>query len=106
MGQAVMILTTVPSQEEAESLSQKLLERELVACVQIISGVESHYRWKGQVEKSMECLLLCKTLHSLQTETMEAIRGEHSYEVPEILAFASTDGLPAYLDWMRNSVRL
>lgn len=102
--QAIVILTTVSNSQEAELIANELLERHLVACVQILPAMESHYRWEGKREKSTEILLICKTLSELQQQAMDAIRNIHSYQVPEIIAIPTVGVHPPYLDWLSESV--
>lgn len=99
--QATLIMTTVDSEQLAGTLAADLIERRLAACVQQIS-IASRYRWGGQVQCDDEVLLLVKTSAAAADAAMRAIRENHSYDVPEIIALPITDGLPAYLDWLAN----
>lgn len=90
--------------EEAEKIARALVERRLAACVNIISGVQSLYRWQGNVETAVECLMLVKTSRSRFDAIRDSIRQLHSYEVPEILAIPVTNGSQAYIDWIAESV--
>jgi len=106
MIQAVIIQTTLPASADADALARQLLDAHLVACVQIMSPMRSLYRWNGTIESASECLLVCKTEAHRVREVRAAIQKQHPYQVPEILEFAATGGLPAYLEWIRESVAL
>jgi periplasmic divalent cation tolerance protein len=100
-----LVLSTAGSQEEARRIAHALVERQLAACVNIVPGVESVYRWKGNVESTPEWLLLIKTTAATFLRLREALQELHSYEVPECVALAVEDGSPAYLEWLGESVK-
>ena len=100
-----LILTTAGSDEQAETLARGLVERRLCACVNIVDGVCSVFRWKGEVTREAEKLLLIKTSAGLVEEVRTAIRELHSYETPEIISLAIDDGDPDYLAWLAESVK-
>src|SRR5215469_11151141 len=83
MTNARIVLTTAGSADEARKLAQALVERRLAACVNIVSQIESVYRWQGKVASAAEWLLLIKTTASAFDDLCVAIRALHSYEVPE-----------------------
>jgi len=94
-----IVLVTAPSLEEARSLAQRLLENHLAACVNLVPGVESHYRWLGKMEKSAEVMLVIKS-SAEQFETLAGfVRKHHSYECPEIIAVVPHEISPAYRSW-------
>jgi periplasmic divalent cation tolerance protein len=99
-----MALSTVAGAEDAERIARALVDRGLAACVNVLPGVVSVYRWKGEVARDEERLLVIKTLG----ERFEALRGAlvemHPYEVPELIAFRIEDGHPPYLGWLGESV--
>jgi periplasmic divalent cation tolerance protein len=99
-----VVLTTAGSQEEARRIAHALVERKLAACVNIVPGVESVYRWQGKVESSPEWLLLIKTTSAAFPGVRDGLRDLHSYELPECLLLAVADGDPAYLQWLGESV--
>ena len=101
MSEFIQVTTTAPSREEADRIAQTLVERRLAACVQIAGPVESHYRWKGALERSTEWLCLIKTRRANYAAVEAAIRANHSYEVPEIIACPIETGSASYLDWLR-----
>jgi periplasmic divalent cation tolerance protein len=100
-----VVLTTCGSIEEARKVAHELVERKLAACANIIPGVESIYRWKDKVETSTEYLLVIKTTASAFTSLRDLLGELHSYEIPECVEIAITDGSAPYLKWMEESVR-
>ncbi len=95
-----VVLVTVGDSEEALTIARTLVEEKLVACVQIIPGIRSIYRWKGEVCDEKEKLLLMKTRSALFPALQDRIRQLHSYELPEIVSFPIAAGLPDYLNWV------
>ena len=104
MAQALEVHVTVPDLEAAESLAQALVNEELAACVNIVPGVRSVYRYEGVLHDEEELLCLIKTHPAVFERLQERIAELHPYDVPEILAFAAHDGSRAYLDWLHASV--
>ncbi len=99
-----VVLTTCGSLEEARKIAHALVERKLAACVNIIPGIESIYRWKEAVETANEYLLIVKTTAQAFASLRAALGELHSYEVPECIEIAITDGSAAYLKWIEDSV--
>ena len=99
-----VVLTTCGSIEEARKIAHELVERKLAACANIIPRIESIYRWKDKIETSTEYLLVIKTTANAFTSLRDALGELHSYEVPECVAIAVTDGSAAYLKWMEESM--
>ena len=99
-----IVLTTAGSAEEAQKIARHIVEHRLAACVNIISKIESVYRWQGKVESSAEWLLLIKTTVDKFPHVRTAIRELHSYDLPECIAIAVEDGSKEYLDWIADSV--
>ncbi len=100
----ILVLTTAGSDEQAEQLARALVERRLAACVNMVGGVCSVYRWEGQIEREEEKLLIIKTAARLFDRVRETIRELHSYDVPEILAVPIDDGDPDYVAWLRGQL--
>lgn len=96
--EAFVVLCTFPDLEEARQIGAVLVERQVAACVNLLRGVESIYRWEGRVERAGEVLALIKTVRYPEVEA--ALRELHPYELPEILAIPVATGLPAYLAWL------
>jgi periplasmic divalent cation tolerance protein len=99
-----IVLTTAASEEEARKIGRHLVEQGLAACVNIIPGVESIYRWKGKIESAQEWLLIVKTTAERFPAVRDAIRELHSYDLPECIAFSVEDGSLPYLKWLEESV--
>jgi periplasmic divalent cation tolerance protein len=101
----IVILSTVGNVEEASRIAEHLVSNHLVACVNIIRGIQSVYWWKDQVQRDEECLMLIKTEHSKFAEVEQAIRSLHSYEVPEVISLPLENGSTKYLQWIENSLK-
>ncbi len=94
-----LILTTLPSRQEAAELAELLVSERLAACVQLL-GIESFYRWEDKVRNEPETLLLVKTRTALFDQATARIKALHRYEVPEIVAMPFTAGSQSYFQWM------
>jgi periplasmic divalent cation tolerance protein len=97
----LVIFCTVPDATTGEHIARYLVEYRLAACVNVIPGVTSVYRWQGQVETGTEALLKIKAKAGSYQQIETAIRSQHPYELPEIIAVPVSDGLTEYLDWVR-----
>ena len=104
MPEPVIVLITASSQEEAERIATALVEEMLAACVNVIPGVASIYRWEGKVERAEEWLLVAKSRSDVMGELVQRVQMLHSYEVPEILALPLAGGGEAYLRWLDGAV--
>ena len=100
-----IVLSTTGSVEEARKIAHHLVENKLAACVNVVSRIESVYRWQGKLESSEEWLLLIKTSAGRFTEVRDAIRRLHSYDLPECVAISVEDGSAEYLEWIGNSLK-
>ena len=98
----LVVLTTVGSAGEGESLARSIVENKLAACVQILPQMTSVYFWEGKVQSEPEHLLLIKTLEEKFDELSAFIRERHSYKVPEIVAIPAEKVSDDYLRWMRD----
>lgn len=87
----------------AERIASALVERGIAACVNLVPGLTSIYRWQGAVERSDEVLLLIKTTSAQMPALEAAIGALHPYELPELIAVEAAAGAPRYLDWVRAS---
>jgi periplasmic divalent cation tolerance protein len=105
MTDARIVLTTVSSPQEAEKIARALVERRLAACVNIVSQIQSVYRWKDKVEQETEWLLIIKTRISAFESVREAIKELHSYELPECIMLEVSSGSEAYLNWIEENTR-
>lgn len=103
---AVTVLTTVASTEEAEALVRALLDRRLVACGTLVPGARSLYRWEGRIADEQEVLVILKT-RSARLELLQAAFAElHPYKVPELLALPVVAGAEKYLGWIAGETTL
>jgi len=99
-----IVLTTAGSEEEARKIARHLVERQLAACVNIVSQVTSVYRWQGKVEEAREWLLVVKTTAAAFARVRDAIAELHSYDLPECISLNIEDGASGYLQWIGESV--
>lgn len=100
----MVALSTVGSAEEADQLARALVERRLAACVNVVPGVVSHYRWQGELQRDEERLLVIKTRAERIEALRDALRELHPYELPELVAFEISAGSPEYLKWLDEGV--
>jgi periplasmic divalent cation tolerance protein len=98
------VFVTAANRQEAENISQKLLNDKLIACANIIENITSFFHWKGQIDCGQECLVIMKSSKNLFAELVKRVKELHSYEVPEILALPVVDGSEAYLSWMNEAL--
>jgi len=99
-----LVLTTAESMYQARRIADALIERKLAACVNIVPGVQSIYRWKGKAEEAEEWLMWIKTTAAAFKRVCETIKELHSYELPECMCLVVEDGSPEYLKWIEESV--
>jgi periplasmic divalent cation tolerance protein len=97
-------LVTAPDAGSAETMARTLVEEGLAACVNVIPGLVSVYRWKGEVQRDEEALMILKTTESRVAALRERVVQLHPYEVPEVLVLSVVDGHEAYLGWVREAV--
>jgi periplasmic divalent cation tolerance protein len=100
----VIALSTVGDAKAAERIARALVERRLAACVNVVPGVVSLYRWQGAVAKDAELLLVIKTRREKLRALREALVSLHPYELPELLTLAVGGGHPPYLAWLDQAV--
>ncbi len=104
-GRFVQVMVSVPSTAVAARISEALLDGELCACAQTLGPITSRYRWKGELERSREWLLVLKTRTALLKKLETAVLELHPYDVPEILAVPVSAGHGPYLRWLEESTR-
>lgn len=102
---AITVMITASNREEAARLAEMIVGARLAACVQILPEIESIYRWKGEVRRDPEVLLLAKTTQARFSLLEREVRALHSYEVPEIIALPITGGYAPYLEWLTSTVK-
>ena len=99
-----VVLSTIPP-EAAESLASELVQQRLAACVNIVAGVTSVYRWKGEIQRDAESLLIIKTSNERLPELMSRLPDMHPYDVPEIVALDPTSVHAPYAQWLDVETR-
>lgn len=100
---ATAVVTTVGTEEQANLIARELIARRQAACVNIVPGVRSIYRWQGKIANDTEYLLIAKTRESEFEAVAATIRELHSYDVPEILSWDVARGDPDFLAWILSS---
>src|SRR5690606_31679785 len=103
MTDAIVILVTAGSDEEAKRIGAALVERRLAACVNLVGPIRSIYRWDGEVRDDPEVLLVVKTTRERFAAVEQAVREMHSYDAPEVVAVGVEQGSLPYLDWIAGS---
>jgi periplasmic divalent cation tolerance protein len=101
--ETLLVLTNLPDAASAHALAGALVEARLAACVNILAPCQSVYRWHGQIEEASEVPVLIKTTAERYAALEAAIRAQHPYELPEIIAVPITNGLPDYLAWIAST---
>lgn len=101
---AIVMVTSVGDEEQGNEIASELVARRHAACVNVIQGVKSYYRWQGKICRDSEYLLIIKTMASEYPMVAETIRELHSYDLPEILAFDIAKGDPSFLEWIAGSL--
>ena len=96
----LLVQTTCPDMTSARALTDRLLKARLATCINLVKDVESHYNWEGKRKQGSETLLLIKAPALNYAAREAAIRKDHPYELPEIIAVSLSAGLPAYLNWV------
>ncbi|TLX22989.1 divalent-cation tolerance protein CutA [Thermomonas fusca] len=94
-----------PDTTTAGRIAEALVEERLAACVNLLPGLQSVYRWRGKLQRDAEVLLLIKTTRARYPALQARLPQLHPYELPELLAVESAAGLPAYLQWVVESTR-
>jgi periplasmic divalent cation tolerance protein len=105
VSEPLVVLMTAGSQEEAEKIAQALVGELLAACVNVIPGVTSVYRWEGAVQSDQEWLIIAKSKRDVLDELVQRVQALHSYDVPEIIALPLTGGSETYLRWIDHEVQ-
>jgi periplasmic divalent cation tolerance protein len=100
-----VLLVTAGNKKEARIIAKALINHKLAACVNIIVGVESLFRWKGKIDSVQEVLLIIKSKEEKVAEIIKLVKSTHSYEVPEIISLPVKAGSKPYLKWIDESLR-
>ena len=101
----LVVITSLPSLEQAQTIARQLVENRLAACVQIQQGVNSIYRWDGKICEENEVLLSAKTSRVLWEEIRGFIQNNHPYDLPEIIAFTPADYEQQYGQWVEAEIK-
>jgi periplasmic divalent cation tolerance protein len=104
MTDKIVVLSTFASAEEAQRVARALVEKKLAACVSVVPGIRSVYRWEDAIVDEEEVLLVIKSSRALIQELTDEIERLHSYEVPEVIALPVVDGAERYLAWMNREL--
>lgn len=102
VGQVLVILVTTENRQEAVRIGEEMVNAKLAACANVISGIQSIYRWKGKVVKAQEVLLILKSTKPRYRALEKAIKAMHTYETPEIIALPVKEGLDRYIGWVQS----
>jgi periplasmic divalent cation tolerance protein len=102
----VLIYSTFPSPEAAAEVGKELVEARLAACVNIIPGMRSIYRWEGKITQDSEAVMIIKTRASLAETVMGATKQRHSYTNPALLVIPLDGGAADYLGWLMQETAL
>lgn len=98
-----VVFVTAPEAKTAQDLAQKLIKQRLAACVNIIPGVTSVYRWEERIHKDPELLLIIKTRTNIFKKLAQFIKKNHPAEVPEIISLPINEGSPSYMSWLADN---
>jgi periplasmic divalent cation tolerance protein len=100
MTDKIVVLSTCDSADKAAEIARHLVEKRLAACVNIIPGARSIYRWQGKIEDAAEWVLVIKSRREVFASLSKELQSVHSYEVPEVIALPVVDGSESYLAWL------
>ena len=101
----VVVMTTLPADADGPAFGRALLEERLAACVNLLSPMESVYRWEGRIEQETERQVIIKTTRDRLNALWDRVRELHPYEVPEFIVLSIADGNEAYLKWVGESTK-
>lgn len=105
MNEFIIILITCASPEEAEKITETLVSEKLIACGNIVSGVQSIFYWQGKVSKEKESLIIAKSVKTRFSSVVARVKTLHSHTVPEIIALPLVEGSAEYLRWIEETVQ-
>jgi periplasmic divalent cation tolerance protein len=101
---SLVVFSTAPDTEVAEALAEHLVSEQLAACVSLVGGMRSVYRWEGEVHRDPEVLLIVKTDQQHLESLVATLQNRHPYECPEIIAMPIVGGSAGYLEWLASSL--
>ena len=99
----IVILVTAKDKKEATTIAKGLLEAKLIACANIIDGVQSLFWWQGKIDSLKEVVMVLKTKKNLFKKVLTRVKALHSYQTPEIIALPIVNGSEDYLKWINSS---
>lgn len=102
-GEARLVLATAGGEEQAAAIARALVSERLAACVNVIAGARSIYRWREAIEDEREWLMLIKTTADRYPALERRVRELHTYETPEVIALPIVDGSAPYLQWLAET---
>jgi periplasmic divalent cation tolerance protein len=105
MKEFIVIFITCSSLKEAEKIGSSLVEKKLIACVNVVPEIKSIFHWKGKITKEKEVLLIAKSRRELFESIQNEVKKLHSYEVPEIIALPIEAGSEDYLEWIKKETQ-
>ena len=100
-----IVLVTAPDLPTARKIAKAALRAKLIACANIVPRVESHYWWKGKLERNAEVLMILKTTRAQLSALEKTIVRIHPYDTPEVISFPLESGNANYLEWLMGSVK-
>lgn len=98
-----IVLITAPDLKTARALAKDALSARLIACANLVPKIESHYRWQGKIQSSVEVLLILKTQKSNLAALEKLVHAKHPYDTPEFLVLSLSAGAKKYLDWLAQN---
>jgi periplasmic divalent cation tolerance protein len=101
----IVVFCTVPDEYVAEKIANKVVQKKLAACCNIIPGLRSIYIWKNEIQDDKEMLLIIKTKKDIFTKLQKAITEIHPYSIPEIISISIENGSKNYLNWVEQNVK-
>ncbi len=104
LSKLLVVVTSLPDQETAKAIAHALVKNNLAACVQLMGGIASIYRWEGKICEEQEVLLSAKTTELKWLEISAFIQSAHPYDLPEILAFSPEQYEKQYGKWVESEV--
>ena len=96
---------TTPSVNAAKEMASTLVREHLVACANILPGMQSIYPWKGKIEEGQECVLILKTTEIQEEAVTQRVRELHEDEVPCVLSLSVEGGNPEFLEWIKEETK-
>jgi periplasmic divalent cation tolerance protein len=102
-----LLYITTPTKKEAQKIGRAIIEQNLAACANIIDGMQSIYKWKGEIKEENECVLIVKTHYSRVKKVTRLVKEMHSYEVPAVVSLTITEdeGNQEYLEWLEKTAK-